>query len=528
MTLRIFTDRSRILCAQDCGRRRFLNYHQDHRGIESLRKPLPLVVGGSIHVGLEHLLLGEGEDTAVMAALVDFSSHSTVLELDTFELNAMQPIAQVGEKMAESLGLPTDHPDVQAIVEQAAHNRSAFDSYLQREQAALVEAMVRAYARRRLRPLLEQFEVLEVEREGEWLLSEFFMPEDPHKPIDNSAQLWFMSRPDALLRERESNQLYLLSFKTAASWDVRKERDAQHDMQGLSEGVEVERRLARWWEALQPAGDDREMMIIAAKLETSHPMARYLKSVSAPPRIHAIRYEYLLKGDRRIDKDLTARYGMEVRAQQSHLVSRYEAVSSPSKGKNAASFDIGDVCWSWNFIRPEDMSASVLAWQNWKRRPAWESPGGIKAWIDLLDSAAPLMSGEDSTTGMEPRELGWQCDAQKMGVTREHPLDAIFIPPVVVYRNEDDLRDWIDSTEYQERVIAEHVAEVAACEDEGDRRHLLNMYFPMSRSRCEYPSSCPYIKICYAGEDMKRSPLESGQFKVREVNHPQELGEGKP
>jgi hypothetical protein len=47
------------------------------------------------------------------------------------------------------------------------------EKFLETEQRALIEAMVRAYARRRLQPLLEEFEALEVEREGEWLLGEW-------------------------------------------------------------------------------------------------------------------------------------------------------------------------------------------------------------------------------------------------------------------------------------------------------------------------------------------------------------------
>ena len=110
--------------------------------------------------------------------------------------------------------------------------RSDIDEYLYQEQKALVEAQVRAYARRRLRPLLDAYEVLEVEREGEWELAD---------------GLWFMSRPDALLRDRQTGDLYIQSFKTGASWDVRKGKDAEHDAQGLSEGVEIEKRLAEWW-----------------------------------------------------------------------------------------------------------------------------------------------------------------------------------------------------------------------------------------------------------------------------------------
>ena len=71
----------------------------------------------------------------------------------------------------------------------------------------------------------------------------------------------FMSRPDALLRSRADNSLYILSYKTAATWDIRKARDAEHDMQGLREGVEVERRLREWWEELQVSyGHGREAM----------------------------------------------------------------------------------------------------------------------------------------------------------------------------------------------------------------------------------------------------------------------------
>lgn len=545
MTIREYTDRSRIITAQDCLRRRHYEYEEGGLGIVSMKKPLPLVVGGSVHAGLASLLEdskhaphgAEHEDAAVAVALADFARWADALELDTTEQSAMTPVATTAELLAQSLSLAPDDPQVLAVMAQATARRSQFDQFLRDEQAALVEAMVRAYARRRLRPLLEQFEVLEVEREGQWLLGGGVICRDcgtrqsaHQREYDSDChcgggfhttpEVWFMSRPDALLRERESNELFILSFKTAASWDIRKERDAAHDMQGLSEGVEVERRLGEWWDQLQRNGNYVED---GGKSE-GFAMLKYLKGLSTPPRIHAIRYEYILKGDRRIDKDLTARYGMDVRAQQSHLISRYEAVSSPSKGKNADSFGTGDVCWSWNFTRIEDMRDSTLAWQNWKRRPAWEGPGGVRAWIDLLDAAAPFMSREDSTVGLDPRVLGWQSAAQKMGVTKDHPLDQVFLAPIIVYRNEDDLRDWVDSTEYQERMIAEHEAEIAACPDEGERRHLLNIYMPMSRVRCEYPSTCQYAKICYGGDDIRRAPLESGFYKIREPNHPQELG----
>jgi hypothetical protein len=504
MTQRVHIDRSRYEQAQRCLRSRWYGYHEQGMGIATVRQPLPLAVGGSVHVGLA-FLLKEGqrsisrpdsvtweqiEDYAVADALKDFSQYAKRIELPDAEAAMLKSGAvPPGENMLNDV-----------------------DEYLYQEQSALVESLVRAYARRRLRPLLEQFEVLEVEREGMWMLS------DPstESQFNGAPELWFMSRPDALLRERESNELYLLSYKTTGAWDIRKARDAEHDMQGMSEGIEIERRLAGWHEIVTAAHIHTDAM---KKAGITDAMWKFLKSVDAPPRILAVRYEYMLKGERWKDKELSERLGVEARSQKSHLIRRYEAVSVPMRG--SAGYNIGDSCWSWDYIR-DDGRESSLAWQNWKSRAVWDAPGGVKAWIDKLDDAAPAMSGEDSTMGLEPRLLGYKCDAQAVGVTREHPLDAVFIPPIHVYRNDDEIRDMVDQMESQERRIAEGVAAVNAATDEGERRHALNAHFPQTRRACEYPTTCSFSRVCYGGEDIKRDPLGSGLYKIRVPNHPQE------
>src|SRR5579864_2522474 len=224
MTRRVWTDRSRIESYQRCRRLRLLQYSQDGTGIDGMNKPLPLAVGSSVHVGLAELLRGSMkpiynmedwlglEETAVKAALADFAQHSATLELDTTEQSQMQPIAgaagaTTAEQLAESLGLSPAEAGIDSLAQRVGHAQEQFNSYLIAEQSSLVEAMVRAYARRRLRPLLEQFEVLEVEREGTWLLSgNWGIHPEGGFGILRDYELWFMSRPDALLRERSSNQ----------------------------------------------------------------------------------------------------------------------------------------------------------------------------------------------------------------------------------------------------------------------------------------------------------------------------------
>ena len=248
--------------------------------------------------------------------------------------------------------------------------------------------------------------------------------------------------------------------------------------------------------------------------------AMYLRDLPAPPRILGIRMEYMLKGYRSLDKDLSARFGINVWSQRSHLLTRYVATSTPSRG--VAAYAVGDQCWSYDYVK-EDGSASKLAWQNWRREPVWESgPSAIRSWIDALDDTQMAMSAFDSTVGQEPRELGFKGPAQSLGYTSTHPLDDVFPAPLTVYRQDDALRDFVEQVEAQERRVAEAVAEVESATDDGDRRHALNVHFPMTRRACSYPTECSFTKVCYGGEDIRSNPVGSGLYKLRTPNHRQE------
>lgn len=543
MMQRIFVDRSRIEAYQRCPRKRFIEYHQSGTGVQPRKKNLALAVGGSVHRGLEVLLrsslrfMPDPEEGAVAAALDDFARNSDALEVDVTELAAMtaSPVATFDAELvaqAQELGMPTE-----GLGFDRAKSLRQFDSMLYQEQAALVEAMVRAYARYRLKPLLEQFEVLEVETEGEWTLSEWEREElyniqgihlDPPK---HKMELVFMSRLDALLRERQTNQLYLQSYKTTGTWgDVRKLKAAEKDIQGLTEGIEVENRLQSWWTVLHIPQAVTSLQEIEKQYgKPSGKMIMFLEGLPDPPRIYAVRYEYLLKGERWEDKELSAKLGMTVRTQRSPLIRQYVARSIPQKGQSG--YSVGDVCWSWDYIRTEDDKDSKLAWQNWTSQPVWNHEGGVRAWIDQLDQSEILMSGEDSTVGMEPRQIGWKSAAQKLGVTRKHPFEEVFPEPVIVFRNEDELRDVVEQFEAQERKVAEAVAMMPAStwngteSDPGLRRSYLNTHFPQHRHSCFYPSECWATKICFAqSADVQADPLGAGEGKfVRRVpNHPQE------
>lgn len=552
---RYYTDRSRSLDALRCRRLRWHGHECDTgggvRGLEPEKKPLPLVVGSAVHAGLAHLLthgrMVEGtlqqpatlEDAAVAAALVEFeheagrdASGAAGLELDDTEQAAQaKQVTTLGKGLVDSAlawDLPTDTPEMQALQADVASGGKRFDEWLWKEQQALVEAMVRAYARRRLRPLLQQFEVLEVEREGRWLLSEWgkapscvldygrcrycgstlseiVATNDPtcksQARIDEArAELWFLSRPDALLLDRESQELYLLSYKTAATWDIRKAKDASVDMQGLAEGLEVEARCAEYWNEVH-VGHVTEAEAVALMGAAVY---GYVKSLPAAPRIHAIRYEYLLKQSRYVDKELSERVGFEARSQRSPLIRGYL-----NRGMTAA-----DAQWSVAYDHLKaDGQPTNLYYKNWKSTAVWEHMP-VREWIDRLDDTRPVE--------LPGGGVAWESAAQAAGLLKEHPLDAQFVEPIVIYRSVDDLYDLVEQLESQEVQIAQDADRVRAATDAGERRHLLNVHFPMNRQQCAYPTTCRMWKLCHGSEEQRTRPLENG-YRVREPNHPQEF-----
>jgi hypothetical protein len=548
MTKIYHTERSRDEAFARCPRAGWLGYYDgprgadgsEPRGIQNVRKALPLAVGGAVHAGLAMLLgvacyadqpeWASNEDRAVRAALDDFARYAGKLD-----------IATGGEDA--KLDLANDYQE-----------------YLYGEQAALVEALVRVWARRRLPRLLEAYEVLEVEREGEWLLAKWTDDEDvvrvrcktctyvgPKVDPDyvgsqsvecpqchhtahyygggEDYEVRFMSRLDALLRDRKTNELLIQSFKTGASWDFRKERDALRDLQGISEAVDVEKRLGLAWKAFQSdlAKDRPEVCVGIAeayKLNTS--TTNFLLSLGATPRIAAIRYEYLLKGERREDKDLSARFGMTARTQRSHLIRPYLN----------AGMVAGDEqwCWSWGYLASDGSGErKKLNYRQWDGAAVWQHMRVVD-WIDKLDATEERFRDSlvlDEGLGAPVAvPMGYAGPAQALGYTEEHPFDAVLPPPMIVYRNEDDARDWFEQTEAAARRRVEDIEYVRAAGDAGERRSRLNERFPQNRRSCEYPTTCQFVAICWGGDDIRRDPVGSGLYKVREINHPQELSAG--
>ncbi len=429
-----YSSRSRKMEYQRCPRARLVGHHNRGRIIVLVRMAIPLATGIHVHTGIGHLLVDGAVEVAVKNAIDAYRE-----EIETRGLDY-----QEGE-----------------------------DAYfVANEQMALTEALVRAYHHYQLPKLLAEYTVLEVERN-----------DDEHMAIIHDAEgapvnLRWKSRADALLLEKATGDLQILSLKTAASWDDRRDNENRHDDQGLSEVWAVEQRLKRFHDGRAEAGEGlsswpREMVI------------KGFLAAPSPPRIQAIKMEFLIKGSRNEVPKGSKHY-----VTYNHLIRAWRRLGvTPSDDSFA---------WRWEWYGPDtddvgQLKKHRLSPKVWKPFNVWEADdiGGIKGWIEMLASGRVQPEAED-------------------------PFESLVVTPMPYFRQEDDMNDWFAQTVAIEERVAQDVTVVDAI-DQGDlvhHRHELNRRFPQNKRACFWPSKCPFHKICFDlpfGSD----PVDSGLYQIR-------------
>lgn len=190
----IWIDRSRIEDGR-CPRKRYLRYEYRSTGILSPIRNEDFVIGGTIHEGLDLLLQG-----GVLARALD--------------------VAQEFYNAAPGWP-PYVLPEQQHI--------------LAGDGLHMALAFIYAYNARYLEELLNNYEVLEIEEEINWLVKEL---EDG---VGRKRFIVMMSRPDGALRDRKTNGLWHLSHKSfGGTFDELQIQKLEVDMQRFSESLSLQ------------------------------------------------------------------------------------------------------------------------------------------------------------------------------------------------------------------------------------------------------------------------------------------------
>lgn len=423
-----FSHRTGQSTYQRCPRQWYWSNVWEGIGLTRVRLDVPLARGIYVHRGLDYILQGRSIDDSINHALTTFDT-------------------EIGDR-----GL-----DVSSLED---------SSYVYNEQKALIEAMLYGWWKKRYPELLERYDILEVEREEVWEIGQF-------ETAAGKVKLIWLGRVDALLREKDSNDLHLQSFKTTAEWDTRKDSAASHDIQGLSELCAVEHRLEQMWRSYHE--DDA-----IAEESLTTPTWQYLRDLPEPPKIQGIRMEHLLAGQRMDPGKGPKKTGRKV--QYSPLIRGYK--------KDGITPDLDEYAYKFQW---DDEYGTHRLGKGWAPFNAWEQPGGVRAWIDKLAS------------GGAQADLG---DA----------LDTQFVYPQPYYRQAEDVEDW------QQQMIAEELRKFEAVEklrtavDKNQRRLLLNVLFPQFRHSCDYPRLCWAAELCFS-PGYADYPDTTGLYKKRDPHH---------
>lgn len=183
----VWIDRSRI--EEQCLRKRYLQYNYLGTGLVSTARNEDLLIGAAVHEGVDLLMQGGNLDQALTVAMDCYDE---------------------GRPWGDWL-LPE-----QKVI-------------LTNDGKHLVMALIYAFERCYLPQYREQYEVLEIEEEINW---EVGTMSDLH--------LVCMSRPDAILRDKQTRRLWHVSHKTTKRFDDLILQKLDVDIQRFAEGYAIQ------------------------------------------------------------------------------------------------------------------------------------------------------------------------------------------------------------------------------------------------------------------------------------------------
>ncbi len=315
------------------------------------------------------------------------------------------------------------------------------------EQRALVEGLVWVAGLRLVPELISRYRIVDVEREERMELGPGLRQ--------------FAARADALLAERDSGDLSVFSLKTGALYGKREEMKFKRDVQGLSEAIAIERRLHQEHFAQWIGKDEFPTQMIDGKPFIGD---------TPPPKIETVQMALLLKGLRRMNEKAG-------RKEHYSPLTRAWRFKDPLNSLEQ---------WAWSYDTPKTNAKTGESYmgklgKDFSVAPSWEYPGGVRAWVLALDH------------GEIQSELG-DALAQCMAV------------PEPWGRSEEELVDWLDQAQHQERKIQDGAEAVNAALGAGNldqARRQLNFSFPQNRSSCvAFNSSCQFDALCWGGQGL--------------------------
>lgn len=447
MSQKHYSSRSRLEVFANCPREGYIQFCWDGRGIVKRGASVYLSTGQYTHEGLRIVFLwAKAEDTNPPEETVDYAC-----------LQAIGAYKDEIRNRGFDLEDGEDRENEQFVVD---------------EQTALVEGFIRSFCLVILPNLLERYKVIDVEREESY----------------EEGNLIMQGRIDVILEERETGDIYIVSFKTSANWDRRQEKANEHDNQGLSETLLLEHRMNQDNETLDLISKSVRIGLTDEQLNNKVAIAsnKYLDYISKFRRndkVMGVLMIYMLKGKR----SETSK-GSKKWEQNSPLVKAYRKLVGVDY----------EYAPSLYYEKAENKSGWGRLGKGWESFYTWEEEGGVKEWVRKLAS--------DEITG------------------GRKTLEDLFKIPTAYFRRQEHLDSWWRQSRAIENEIAIKLKQLGRDIRGNDLREKLDYYFPQRRKGCHYPTDCQYLDVCYT-DGVFDDPIGSGKFMYRIPHHKLEADE---
>lgn len=440
------TARSMVDTYLDCARMRFNQYHYGQTGLVPIGRSIPLATGIHVHRGVQCLLtdLRAGGEPNIDYAV----NHAVEVYMQDLEGKGFRGKGTATEPQQE---------------------------FTFKEQCALIEGLVRAWAMRELPRIRVRYKVLEVEREIQ--------------PLHLAPNVEFMARPDAEFAELDSGDNIIYSLKTAALWNAKSESSYRLDLQGITEIWAVEQDAVEANYELGLIKGMAEQLIPRRQDMAKNLMAisKFMTSATREKKIMGVRYCILIKG-KRLKPDYAPEDAMYVT--YSPLIRGYKNISPD--GINYAH--------SFVYPNPENKSGTSRLGKGWVPFNVWEQKDmTVKSWLEFLDK----------------QECQPEC-GDIIGAQIVNPLDY--------FRDEAEIKEGMREVRYQEERIMMALDDLINAQDDKQAEdEILASVFPHHRKSCQfmYGDICEYVPLCWDAAT-KADPLHNG-YEQRIPHHTTEV-----
>jgi hypothetical protein len=514
-----FAHRSGAESHMACPRRYYLNYLYLGRGITPSPGPLYFAVGTAVHHGLAHMLLEHPIDECISVALDSLFNSAAFIALD--------------------------NPDLQG------------------EQETLVHGLLYAFYVYAYPGLAANFEVLAVETGAVEYIPLVIGQRSYDPPLfrngeellqDAEAYVAMQSRPDAILRNKQTHEVCGISWKTIDDPSDMRRSQLVNDLQGFMEQYYGERILeklagapvtmlelhvALTWALEQAASNIVEVIHrIQSDLTTLEERARAARNI--PTEIDYIQTIFLVKGPRKLvdggegvpfptewgQQDEYGGYAPgKIYRQMSPLCYRYRNGSyigplnslvelyktGPNKGKpkhtDPNDPNLQEQSWLYRFYKPGNESMNALS-TKWLTSQIY--PDGIRDWVDRLNRGEIYPSTMNDERNPHP--------LAKI-IRFEEPLykDAARSASHVKQQKERFVQIAQDKMELS-RVIVNPEVSWDAVSTLSDCMRALDCYFPQHLISCKTPYRCQYLEFCHGATSLDFVSIPDG-YEQRVAHH---------